>query len=76
MYQPRTGSDQSRKSQSISSASLVYIVTRCPGQGEKNKVRRFWKAACQAEILLWPFFFNATISLFLFNMKNWEKGVN
>lgn len=21
-------------------------------------------------------FFNATISLFLFNMKNWEEGVN
>ena len=22
------------------------------------------------------FFLNATISLFLFNMKNWEEGVN
>lgn len=74
MYQPRTGSDQSRKSQSISSASLVYIVTRCPGQGEKSK--KVLESSMSSRDIAVAIFFNATISLFLFNMKNWEEGVN
>ena len=73
MYQPRMVVTSLGSLRASALPALSTWSQGCPGQGEKNKVRRFWKAACQAEILLWPFFFNATVSLFLFSMKNRKK---